>query len=439
MAPSIRILILTYHYAPMNVIASHRPEGFAKHLYKFGIYPTILTHRWELNEENKYRYHNKRHRVIIEEYDKNKIIRIPRIKTFKGNFLRFFFKFSITRKLAILFSWSLGYLDTKPEHLDSYTNFKNFLYRHLKDHSYHMIIGIYSPHHHLKLCYNLNKRFKIKYALDFRDLWNNAVMVDNHKFTLNEKTKLYFDRYYWQKWLSRASFYTTISDLWVAKIGELTTKPGYKVMHGYDVFLGNENKSNQEFILFYAGSVNATQDLDMLGKAINKFIQVSKPEKLHIIFLGSKKSRQQIHGKFSYIENPSIILEKYINKKYFTVTGRVSREETFNNYKKASVLLLPVYKGVSGQLPGKLFEYLGTGKPIICFPDEGEVCDIIKKTKTGYVVNTSSQLTNCLNDLYIEWMKNGKVDLESDKDILPIYSRKFQGEVLSKIIKKKIL
>ncbi|HCB12073.1 MAG TPA: hypothetical protein DEP36_00675, partial [Gammaproteobacteria bacterium] len=56
--------------------------------------------------------------------------------------------------------------------------------------------------------------------------------------------------------------------------------------------------------------------------------------------------------------------------------------------KGADVLLLIVDRGetTSGVIPGKLFEYLAAGRPILCIAAEGATPDIIRQGRLGWVV-----------------------------------------------------
>jgi len=49
-----KILILSYHFPPMNVIASQRALGYANNFKKFGFEPTIVTYDWTKKAEDQY-------------------------------------------------------------------------------------------------------------------------------------------------------------------------------------------------------------------------------------------------------------------------------------------------------------------------------------------------------------------------------------------------
>jgi hypothetical protein len=66
--------------------------------------------------------------------------------------------------------------------------------------------------------------------------------------------------------------------------------------------------------------------------------------------------------------------------------GRVSRQKALDAQKNASALLVALGKDPSEKtfLPGKFFEYVGSGRPIIVLADEDyEICQLVAKYDLG--------------------------------------------------------
>lgn len=72
-----------------------------------------------------------------------------------------------------------------------------------------------------------------------------------------------------------------------------------------------------------------------------------------------------------------------------TQTGYVSHKESVAYLMSAAVLLLIVSPGAEsrGHLAGKVFEYLGAGKPILALVGEGEAAALIREAGAGPVVD----------------------------------------------------
>lgn len=75
------------------------------------------------------------------------------------------------------------------------------------------------------------------------------------------------------------------------------------------------------------------------------------------------------------------------------ITGRVPHEKAIQLTKSSDLLLLATGTGPAtprGWIPSKLFEYLACRKPILANIPEGDASEIIRKTKTGYVVSNEN-------------------------------------------------
>jgi glycosyltransferase involved in cell wall biosynthesis len=68
------------------------------------------------------------------------------------------------------------------------------------------------------------------------------------------------------------------------------------------------------------------------------------------------------------------------------VTARVSHREAIQAMQQADVVFLPVGEGPAwtGHYPGKLFEYLVCGTPILYIGPEGDAFKLISQTRAGY-------------------------------------------------------
>lgn len=71
------------------------------------------------------------------------------------------------------------------------------------------------------------------------------------------------------------------------------------------------------------------------------------------------------------------------------IEGYKSKDETVSLLDRCDVLFLPLESGKAGQkplfIPGKLYEYLKLGKPILAFADESDCVDILRKSGLGLI------------------------------------------------------
>jgi len=71
-------------------------------------------------------------------------------------------------------------------------------------------------------------------------------------------------------------------------------------------------------------------------------------------------------------------------------TPRVARDESLAAIKSASILLL-LQPGTSMAIPGKLYEYLAAGRPILALCEKGEMADVLNGNRLGLAVGATDE------------------------------------------------
>ena len=433
----LKVLVLSYHFPPLNLVGSYRALGYANHFKEFGIHPTIVTHHWTKTRNDGWIINDDHHGGVIESTKDYDIIRLP-CPGQKGGLLSFLLRIPVLSKVGYLILWFLGYLDSGEINLASYKSYKNFLTAHLKSHTYDYALAIYSPHHHLRLCHYLKKRFGLAYIIDFRDLWRNSLLSEKTEVGFKQYLKDKFCSYYWRKWIGSSEFFTSVSDPLTGFLQELSDKIGYTITHGYDddISASKGDGSASEFVMCYSGSLSLVQRLDLLGEGIKLFSQQIGASDFKVVFLGSKGRTNKMNSKYSFLNDPTSIIAHYVPINNLTITTRVEREEVLEYYRTAHIMLLPSYPGLKGTYSGKLFEYLGTGKNIMIIPtDDGVIEKLVNETSCGFIANTPEEAANFLVTKYNEWKTTGKCSFNGDYNRIKQYSRVAQVKKLAELIK----
>ena len=119
------------------------------------------------------------------------------------------------------------------------------------------------------------------------------------------------------------------------------------------------------------------------------------------------------------------------------VIPTVSHEKSVEYLNESTILLLviPDVKNDRGILTGKLFEYLASGKTILCIgPEDGEAASVIKECSSGKTFgrNNENGLFEYMKGLIMTWKENGNLNIQSD--IYKKYSRRSQTAELSRVI-----
>ena len=98
---------------------------------------------------------------------------------------------------------------------------------------------------------------------------------------------------------------------------------------------------------------------------------------------------------------------------------------------KAVVLLLFATEHYA--IPAKAYEYLFAGRYILCFAKDGATADLIRKTKSGIVVDPYNvrEIKDAVKKLYLFWESRKKLTI--DKDLI-LYERRELTRRLSLIL-----
>jgi hypothetical protein len=181
------------------------------------------------------------------------------------------------------------------------------------------------------------------------------------------------------------------------------------------------------FTLSHIGNLHDGRNPEFLWKTLHDLVQNS------INF--SKYFRLNLIGHISETVLNSIRtfgLEAYTN-----YIGYVSHSESLEYQSRTQLLLLIEEKSKESQyiIPGKLFEYIASKRPIIAIgPDESDIENIINQTGSGNYFRYNED--ESLRAIILEHFKNFKKDdLNVNSKGFEKYSRKNLTLKLSKLIK----
>lgn len=237
------------------------------------------------------------------------------------------------------------------------------------------IITTSPPHSTQLIGLKLAKKYPgIRWIADLRDPWTNIYYYD---LFYPSRIARRLDLAYEKAVLENASIITTVGPslgkLFESKIPHLKEK--IKVIHnGYDEadFVNEESLNPQQFIISYTGTLSESYPVEGFIRAIQKVL--SEGQKVSVKFTGHISDT--LKGCFiSAIGKENLEFNPYADHK--TVIKQMLL---------SSMQLLVLAKDPQNRsfLPGKLFEYIASGKPILCLgPVDGDSAQILENGGYG--------------------------------------------------------
>jgi len=273
----------------------------------------------------------------------------------------------------------------------------------------------------------------IPWVADYRDLWTGDVL---REWVPGWRQKLELGME--QCFLKNTSAVVTVSTpktlTMKDRISFLDEPVFHTITNGYDPEEYQTIKpfgSREGIIRFvYTGRLFKNRKGYELLEALGLFNQ-KFPEKKNLFkieYYGGVSN--EIH------ERMKMIIAAYGLQQNVDFHSDVSYSQSKAVQKGADILLLIVDTGetTSGVLPGKLFEYIAAGRPILCIAKDGAASEIINQGNLGWCVNPGD--TASIASLF---EKISEIDLDPfpekiDIKYLSQFNRKLLAEKLSNIL-----
>ena len=123
-------------------------------------------------------------------------------------------------------------------------------------------------------------------------------------------------------------------------------------------------------------------------------------------------------------------------KEIVNFRGFVPYNESIQKQIESDILLLLEWtdKQTKGIYTGKIFEYLGAGKPILAVgPKDGVVDELLKETGAGVLVSAYEETKAILKQWITLFRQSGAVPYFGRDEIISKYSRRSQARVLAEL------
>lgn len=285
-----------------------------------------------------------------------------------------------------------------------------------------------APEYQFGIASQLCREFKIPWVADYRDLVDQVRvtsknMVSHLRGELARRVLIAQNN----KHVQAAAARVTVSEGFAEMLRARNRIPVHVIMNGFDPndfrpYLGLSRKANPYFTVTYGGTLYDAQDPSVFLDGIDLVLKdaPAAKQKMHVVFFG--QSSDAIRGRLSRMKYRDVIESG----------GTLTRPVMLERYCTSDILLLLTWRCI---LPAKLFEYLGSERPILSAPGDGDITDrILAETKAGVVATTPGAVAKQLHAWYREWRETGTVANRCAKDAVYKYTRQSQAEQMAKVL-----
>jgi glycosyltransferase involved in cell wall biosynthesis len=422
-----KLLIITYYWPPSGGPGVQRWLKFVKYLPDFNVqpivyvpenptYPIIDNGLQSEVSDNAIILKNK----IVEPYGLASFFGKNKTKKISSGIIPNQKKQSFLEKTLLwvrgnLFIPDARFLWVKPS--------VTYLKKYIQENDIDTIITSGPPHSLHLIGLQLKKELTIKWLADFRDPWTT---IGYHKAL---KLSSYAEKKHKdleKEVLNSADTIIVTSKTTKTEFQVITSRPIEVITNGYDIEHVEKQPLDNKFSLAHIGSFLSERNPRILWQALQELVTENETFKndFQLKLIGA--TSQEVLDTISEFELTNYVLN----------LGYVSHQEAVEHQRKSQVLLLIEINSdeTKSIIPGKLFEYMISERPIIAIGPEGsDFAEIITSTNTGvfFTYDKKEELKAVLLNYYELYQKN---NLKVNAVGLQQYSRKNLTEQLSKLV-----
>ncbi|MBT4915856.1 MAG: glycosyl transferase family 1 [Formosa sp.] len=422
-----KVLIITYYWPPAGGPGVQRWLKFVKYLPEFGIEPIVYcpeNPKYPIMDTSMVSEVSSALEVIQapinEPYKLAQLLSRSKTSDLSKGIITGQKKQTITEKLLLFVRGNFFIPDARVSWVKPSFS---FLSDYIKIHKVDTIITTGPPHSLHLIGLKLKQSHSLKWITDFRDPWTHIGYHKKLKLTRLSKRK---HKQLEASVLMNSDQIIVTSQQTKLILSKRTKSPVIVITNGYDFEINKSCKLDTKFTLSHVGNLQDGRNPEFLWKTLHDLVQNS------IDF--SKHFRLNLIGYISEAVLNSIRI--YGLEAYTNYSGYVSHSEALEYQSRTQLLLLieENSKETKYIIPGKLFEYIASRRPIIAIgPDGSDIENIVTKSASGnYFRYEESELLSSVILGYFERYKRN--DLYVEPKEIEKYSRRNLTFELSKLL-----
>ena len=299
----------------------------------------------------------------------------------------------------------------------------SYLKEYLVENEISTVITTGPPHSLHLIGLTLKQNSSIRWIADFRDPWTTIGYHNKLKLTPWAKAK---HKKLERKVLEGADHIIVTSNVTKSEFANITSQPISVITNGYDDVSIEPVSPDERFSISHIGTLLTERNPMVLWDVLRDLTVEDNTFKslLQINLIGSV-------GK-EVLER----LEKNDLSRYLNLKGYVDHKTAISYQHRAQLLLLVEIDSEETKciIPGKLFEYMASGRPILALgPSGSDVEEILTRTNTGryFQYDQEEELKQAIVDYFQSFRRK---ELESHGIGIQAYHRKNLTKRLAEII-----
>lgn len=403
-----RVLIITYYWPPSGGSGVQRWLKMSKYLPEYGWQPVIYTTE---NAEYPIIDHSLEkdvapnieviRRPITEPYSAyKKFLGINKDETVKMGFIQEKEKNKSWKSDLSL--WVRGNFFIPDARCGWVKPSVRFLKEYLNEHPVDAIISTGPPHSMHLIALKLKEALGLPWIADFRDPWTEIDYYNDLHLTAWADRKHHRLE---QEVLTKADKVVTVAPDGARRLGRLGNRNVRTIYNGFDRDDDAQTPVNlsEQFTITYLGVLSKIQNPSNLWQALAELIKEDSgfDKNLKINMIGQIDS-----AVVSSIDENGLT-------QHVAYSPYMPHDQVSAVHRSSTLLLLLLMPDseprAKGLLTGKLFEYMASGRPILCIgPEDGDAARILRETSAGQTISfeDKEKMKEALKNLYQRYLEN---------------------------------
>lgn len=406
------VLLVAYSYPPVERSGARRPAALAKYLPQFGWRPLVLTPRVEAAPRNDEFVIETEYRDVLADLKAK--FRLDQRRSLHEQLGLSLSKQAGADKPHTLAITIIRNLLTFPDLTKGWIPYAVKAVEDLKrsKRSIDAILTTFPPASAHMIGARAKQILGVPWIADFRDLWTQDIT------TMRPRDLQFLQVPLEKRTLRTADMLVAVSEPWSARLaGRYRSHEVVTVPNGFDpADFHSRPALTRKFTITYAGVLYQGQrDPALLFETLSDLIREN--------FIPAS----DVLVRFYTPPEPWLLpmVQKFALEPVVELNGIVPRKNVLQREMESQILLLLSWTNPkdAGLHTGKLFEYLGAGRPILAIGgNRGAMTQVLEETGAGVHASSKQEVRDFLVRSYEEYKQRGQVSCHAEAGAVARYS-----------------